>query len=141
MIIFVVQSVFLLATFLAALRYGESMERYVASALLTLLLVNLGYDLFFDDTAIYSSFPVVRALLDCACLLAFYILAFRSNEWWVLWVGSAQNLSVAAHILRLAGLEMQPLVHAILDQWPFWIEIAITAGAIYRRRSGAHSPT
>ena len=134
MVLFIVQTILVLATVFAAFRWGSRSHRMVASILFAVLVVNAAYDVFIDDNPIYLEFPYLRAFLDCLALAAIYVLAFNTNGWWVLWVGSAQNLSVAAHLLRALDVELNPLVHAVLDQWPFWIEILITAYAIARAK-------
>lgn len=127
MIRFILQVVLLVSIFVAAWRVGGKPERYMASIYLAMLAMALaGATLFDDFGAGLRQSQNYRALLDFAALIAVISVALRYDRWWTLWVGSAQLIAVIAHVLKLTGLSIPPLVYGVMERWPTWIAIALT---------------
>jgi hypothetical protein len=138
MIRFVVQVLCLILVFAAAWRVGGKPEKSVASVYLLMLLMDLlGAVLLEDLGAGLRQSQNYRALLDFAALIAVATVALRYDRWWTLGVGSAQLIAVIAHVLKLTGLSIDPLVYGVMERWPTWIAIALTGLGtwLHHRRS------
>jgi hypothetical protein len=127
MIRFVLQVVFLALVFAAAWRVGGKPERYMASIYSSMLFAALLGAILLDD--IGAGLPPsqnYRFLLDIAALVAVATVAVLYDRWWTLWVGSVQLIAVTAHVLKLTGLAIHPLVYGVMERWPTWVAIALT---------------
>jgi hypothetical protein len=138
MIRFTLQVVLLVSIFVAAWRVGGKPEKYMASIYLSMLVVALAGAALLDDFgAGLQQSQNYRFLLDLAALVAVATVALRYDRWWTLWVGSAQLIAVIAHVLKLTGLSIDPLVYGVMERWPTWIAIALTGLGtwLHHRRS------
>jgi hypothetical protein len=127
MVRFLAQVLCLVLVFAAAWRVGGKPEKSVASVYLLMLLMDLLGAVLLDDLgAGLRESQNYRALLDFAALIAVISVALRYDRWWTLWVGSAQLIAVIAHVLKLTGLSIPPLVYGVMERWPTWIAIALT---------------
>ena len=127
MIRFILQVALLVSVFAAAWRVGGKPEKFMASIYLTMLVMALAGAMLLDDLgAGLEQSQHYRFLLDCTALIAVTVVALRYDRWWTLWVGSAQLIAVTAHVLKLIGLSVDPLVYGVMERWPTWIAIGLT---------------
>ena len=139
MIRFILQSVLILVVFVAAWRLGDKPERHVASIYLSMLVLSSFNALVIGEngSADYSDLQNVHFALDLGALLGVIIIALRYDRWWVLWVGSVQFIAVMAHLLRALAFPMPPIAYAVMERWPVWLAILITAlGTFLHHRHG-----
>lgn len=133
MLRFLLQALLILVVFIAAWRTGGKPERYVASIYLTMLIVSTVNALAIgpqSDTD-YTDLHNVRFVLDCLALVGVVFVALRYDRWWTLWVGSVQFIAVMAHLLRGLALPMPPIAYAVMERWPVWMAVLITAIGTY----------
>lgn len=124
---FILQVLFLILVVAAAWRVGGKPERYMASIYLLMLVISLLGAILLDDFGgSLRQSQNYRLLLDFTALIAVTTVALRYDRWWTLWVGSVQLLAVIAHVLKLTGLSIHPLVYGVMERWPTWIAIALT---------------
>lgn len=127
MIRFFLQVVVIALVFTAAWRVGGKPERYMASVYLSMLAIALFGAILLDDFgANLRQSQNYRFLLDVAALVAVATVAVLYDRWWTLWVGSVQLIAVIAHVLKLTGLAIHPLVYGVMERWPTWVAIALT---------------
>lgn len=127
MIRFLVQVVFLVLVFIAAWRAGGKPEKHVACIYVSMLVLDLAGAAVLDDPhAGLQESQTYRFVLDLAALVAVVIVSLRYDRWWTLWVGSVQLIAVVAHLLKMTGLSIPPLVYGVMERWPVWIGIALT---------------
>lgn len=142
MIRFLVQVLFVILVFAAAWRVGGKPERHVASIYVSMLVMDLLGAILLDDLgAGLRQSQNYRCLLDIAALVAVATVAVRYDRWWTLWVGSVQLIAVVAHVLKLTGLSIHPLVYGVMERWPTWIAIALTGlGTWLHSRRSSKTP-
>lgn len=137
---FSIQVALLLLVALFALAKGGRPERHVALILLGMLVANLGFAWISGRWTDYGVFPWFRFILDLTGFALILAVALRADRWWPLWVSGVQLLAVLAHLLRAVDASIPPLVHAVMERWPFWIAIVITGIGTYlhhrRQRTG-----
>lgn len=146
MIRFLVQAFLLTAVFIGAWRVGGKPEKYVATIYFAMLVMASAQALlFFPATqADYEDLYDFRFMLDLAALGGVLFAALRFDRWWTLWVGSAQFIAVMAHLLRALDMPIPALAYAVMERWPVWIAIILTAlgtGLHHRRRSETRTDT
>ncbi|MEQ5789316.1 hypothetical protein J3454_15600 [Erythrobacter sp. NFXS35] len=146
MIRFLVQALLLTAVFIAAWRAGGKPEKYVATIYFSMLVVGSAQALLFlpATQADYEELYYFRFMLDFAALGGVVFAALRYDRWWTLWVGSVQFIAVMAHLLRAMDMPIPPLAYAVMERWPVWIAIVLTALGTYlhnRRWSATRTDT
>lgn len=136
MLRFLLQALLILVVFIAAWRAGDKPERYVASTYFAMLIVSTINALAIgrqSDTD-YTDLHNLRFVLDCSALAGVVFVALRYDRWWTLWVGSVQFIAVTAHLLRALALPMPPIAYAVMERWPVWMAVMITAIGTYLHR-------
>ena len=137
---FWIQVTLLLLVAFYAFKRGGLPERHVILILLGMLVASIANGAVSGGWTSYSSIPWFRIAIDGIGLALMLGVALHADRWWPLWVSSVQLLSVLAHLLRIVDADIPPLAYAIMDQWPFWIAIAITGLGTYlhdrRQRTG-----
>lgn len=127
---FIGQAALLALVTLFAWWRGGRPHRIVATTLAAMFLLTVLHALIVGMWSHALAIPYHRIALDIAALAIFLHAWLRSDRWWLLWVCSAQLLSVFAHLARLLALPMPQLGYAVMERWPVWLIIAITAVAI-----------
>lgn len=139
MLRFLLQALLILVVFIAAWRSGGKPERSVASIYLMMLLVSTINALVIggqNDTD-YTDLHSVHFVLDCVALVGVIFVALRYDRWWTLWVGSVQFIAVMAHLMRALAMPMPPIAYAVMERWPVWMAVLITAtGTFLHYRRG-----
>ncbi|MDC8755949.1 hypothetical protein OIK40_14975 [Erythrobacter sp. sf7] len=141
MVRFLAQALLICVVFIAALRAGGKPERHVASIYFAMLLASTADALLGggETAADYAGLHVFRFTLDCCALAGIVFVALRYERWWTLWVGSVQLIAVMAHVLRAIAVPMPALVYVIMERWPVWMAVLITAAGtfLHHRRQQA----
>lgn len=125
------QAVLLALVTLLAWRVGAREHRLVATALSAAFVLVTLYAMLIGRYSDWSGIPYHRIILDFVMFGVFLFAWMRGNSWWLLWVASAQLLSVMAHFARLLDLPLPPLGYAVMEIWPFWLAILATGIAIF----------
>ena len=125
-----------------AWRKGEWPERASATALLaTLFIDQVAHRVFGMPWGPYDQLHPWHFTLDCALLAVILSIALKADRLWTLWLGSAQILAVAGHVARALSADIHPMIYAILERYPFWMAIVITAwgtrNVAHRKRMAA----
>ncbi len=129
MILFCIQVGLLLLFTVVAFVAGRRPHQYVISIYLGMLCLDVGNMLLQGGPGEYIGVEFFRFALDTVALVLVVLVALRFNHWWCLWVGSAQFLSVSAHVLKLATVEIPPIAYAVMERWPIWFAILVTSAA------------
>lgn len=128
-----------LAVLLLAWLRGRSDERWAAitclvGALLTLATVP-------DLPVRFDHFQAITFAIDCGVLIAFVVIALRSDRFWPLWVAGLQLTTTVVHLLKLIAPDLMPFVFgAALAFWSYPILLLIGVGA-WRTRMVERWPT
>lgn len=131
MVTYLVQLALLLFVALYAWKRGGNAERHVTFILITIFVATTVHGMAIGQWTQYHSIPWFRVGLDVFGLAGFLFIALRADRWWPLWVVSVQLLSVLAHVLRVTNAALPPRAYAVLERWPFWIAILMTALGTY----------
>lgn len=123
------QVILILSVFAFAWAKGGKPERYVSSIYLGVLTAGV------MDWAItgewsnqgYNSLQIRLFLTDLSALSMVVFVALKFDRWWTLWVGSAQFLTVTAHLLKAFHMPIRPEVYVVMERWPVWLAILLTA--------------
>ena len=67
----------------------------------------------------FSSVEVGVLVVDGLALLAFTVIALRSERFWPLWVAGLQLTTTLAHLLKAVELDLMPQVYAAAAR--FWV--------------------
>lgn len=125
------QAAILALVTLFAWRIGSREQRIVATTLSAVFILVTIYGLVVGRQSDWIGIPYHRFAFDIVALGIFLFLWVKGNSWWLLWVASAQLLSVMAHFARLLDLPLPPLGYAVMEIWPFWLAILATGIAIF----------
>lgn len=127
MIRFSIQIALLLLVVFFAWKKGGRPERHVAVALLGMQVASIAHALLSGQWTQYDEIPLFRVAVDLLGLGIFLLVALRADRWWPMWLSAFQLQAVLAHALRAIHADLPPLVYAIMERWPFWIAILLTA--------------
>ncbi|WP_296722772.1 hypothetical protein [Erythrobacter sp.] len=146
MIRFLAQALLLTAVFIGAWLVGGKPEKYVATIYFSMLVIGALEAFAFEPAtqADYENLHEFRFILDLAALAGVVFVALHYDRWWTLWVGSAQFVAVTAHLLRMLDMPIPALAYTVMERWPVWIAIVLTAVGTclhYRHRSGTRTDT
>lgn len=111
---------------------GRTDERVAALTCLagTLLTVLTNHPL----STRYLSFNAASFLVDLGVLIAFGVLALRSDRYWPMWVAGLQLTATSVHLLKLIDPDLMRFVFgAALAFWSYPILLVIIAGALRTR--------
>ena len=82
-----------------------------------------------SDLTYYRGVEAGILTVDVLALLAFVLVALRSNRFWPLWVAGFQLTSVLSHFLKVIHWDLLPQVYAAAERfWIYPIFLAIIAG-------------
>ena len=125
---FAIQVLLLLVVFVTAWRVGGKPERAVASIYVAMMCANVGEALLIGhwSAAAYGRLQIFHFLLDLTAFLGVAGVVILYDRWWTIWVGSAQMIAVAAHLLKAADLPIHPYIYSVMERWPVWLAIVIT---------------
>ena len=128
MIRFYAQALLIVVVVIVAWRAGGKPERYVASIYLGMLIASGVHALVQGPRGEigYGDLHTFRFALDCAGLAGVLLVALYYDRWWTLWVGSAQSISVMAHLLRALDWPIPPIAYAVMERWPVWLAVIFT---------------
>ena len=125
---FAIQVLLLLVVFVLAWSKGGKPEKIIASIYVAMMVLDVGNGLIAGrwDEDHYGSLVTFRFLLDLIAFLGVAGVVILYDRWWTIWVGSAQMISVAAHLLKAADLPIHPYIYSVMERWPVWLAIVIT---------------
>ena len=118
---------------------GTDEHRWVSSTIAIMFVLTTGIALAAGKASDFAGIPYHRVAFDVAALAIFLRLWLRSNSWWVLWVCSAQLLSVLAHLARMMALPLPPIGYAVMELWPFQMVVIVTLVSVSARILGERS--
>ena len=75
-------------------------------------------------------------VIDTAVLIAFTVIALRSDRFWPLWVAGLQLTISMSHILKAINLDLMPQAYAAAERfwsYPTLMIIAVAAWRAHRR--------
>ena len=125
-----------------ALWRGAGPEKASALTLFLLLFIDDVYHLVFGPYYPLQTADPWHVFLDTAALASFVAIALRANRFYPLVLAAAQLVSVIAHMVRIGLAEMTSLSYYLLYVMPFYFEVLILAGGLWRhhRRSRRIGP-
>lgn len=132
---FYVQSLLLLAIALASLAKSKRPELAVISIYIAMLVIDHIYHFASGYSSEHVTMETTNFVLDVVAFGAVLFLLFRIDRWWVVWVGSAQFLAVASHLLKLIDSEIPPQIYNLMEKTPVWIAIFLTGLSTIQRGS------
>lgn len=88
----------------------------------------------------YSGFEAGVFMVDLLALVAFVLIALRTDRFWPLWVAGLQLTTLVAHILKAIDLALLPHAYAAAGRfWVYPIFLIIIIGT-WRRHHSASRP-
>jgi hypothetical protein len=130
---FYLQAALIAIVTLVAWMRGTGEHRWVTTTIAVMFVANTLVALLAGRASDFSGVPLHRVALDVIALAIFIYLWSKSDNWWVLWICSAQLLSVVAHLARILKLPLPPLGYAVMEMWPVWLVIIVTAISLANR--------
>ncbi|WP_188449565.1 hypothetical protein [Sphingomonas psychrolutea] len=115
-----------------ALAMGGAAER--TAALLQLIALVVSRVLGWLSPNNYGAVLIQLWAVDTGLLIALYVLAFRANRFWPLWLVGLQTQSVIVHLLKLIDLHLLPVGYFAVVNLTAWPMITLTAIASVRHR-------
>ena len=84
----------------------------------------------------HTVYPLLA--LDMLCLIAFLMIALRSDRWWPLWTTACALATVTTHLASIAQLGISPAVyHGLKGLWAVPMQLFMVRGIVldgrYRR--------
>ena len=110
-----------------ALIKGRSDERWVAA---TCILASVATRLAISPLhQRYSGVEIGVFLVDVATLIAFTMVALRTQRFWPLWIAGLQLTTVLAHILKAIDTTLFPIAYAAAGRlWSYPILLILVVG-------------
>ena len=124
--IFFLQAALVVLTLFLSIHRGSCEHRVAALAIAANFGFGAAFALTMGRASDWNGIPTHRVIIDTVTLLVFLRVWMGSNNWWVLWISSAQLLSVLAHTARILSLPLPALGYAVMEMWPFWLIIVVT---------------
>ena len=86
----------------------------------------------------HTVYPLL--LVDLICLIAFLVLALKSDRWWPLWASACALATVTTHLASIAQIGVPPAVyHGLKGLWAIPMQLLMVRGIAldgrYRRSS------
>ena len=121
---------------------GAGPERAVASVMLGILVSDRIYHLLFGNVINLMSIDVGHAVIDLAAMIAFIVIALRSNRMYTLWIAALQLVAFNAHLAREMTQAMTPIAYAILYVAPSYFQLVVQGLGLWahRRRVARYGP-
>jgi len=88
-------------------------------------------------TGRYSGVEIGVFLIDGLALVAFTLLALRSDRFWPLWIAGLQLTTLVSHALKAVQLDLMPHAYAAASRfwvYPIFLIIVIGTWRGHRRR-------
>lgn len=85
----------------------------------------------------YSQVEVGVLLIDALTLIAFTLLALRSDRFWPLWIAGLQLTTLVSHALKAVQLDLMPHAYAAAARfwvYPIFLIIVVGTWRGHRRR-------
>lgn len=121
---------FLLLALIAFWR-GAEPERYCASTLVGVSLLDRVYHLLAGEPITFASVDLGHLGLDLSALVAFYLISISANRFYPLWLAAAQLISLGAHLSRELSEEIGQLAYALILQVPSYVQLLALAIGLY----------
>lgn len=117
----------LLLTFGYALWRGRSDERIAATVC---LLASIATRFAISPLSVrYTNVELGLLVIDAGVLIAFVVIALRSQRFWPLWVAGLQLTSSTAHLMKIIELDLMPRAYAAAAVfWSYPILLIILVG-------------
>lgn len=106
---------------------GASPERMLAAVLLAARVIEELHDNRWHPHAITGSMDMAHLLIDVAMLIAIVPIAIQANRVYPLWLGGAQIVVLASHLVRATLSKAAPVASPIMEELAFNIQVAIMA--------------
>lgn len=121
---------------------GAGPERAVASVMLGILVSDRIYHLLFGNVINLMSIDLGHAVIDLAAMIAFALIALRSNRMYTLWIAALQLIAFNAHLAREMTQAMTPIAYAILYVGPSYFQLVVQGLGLWahRRRVARYGP-
>ena len=91
----------------------------------------------------YEGLQASDLLVDTSVLLAFILIALRSDRFWPLWVAGLQLTISLSHILKAVQPDLYPMAYAAAERfwsYPTLVIIAVGAWRQHQRRMRERDP-
>ena len=127
---------FLLATCGYALWRGRKYERMTALICIIATIVGVfGHLLMRRYQPDYSGVEISDLVIDGSMLLAFVIIALRSDRFWPLWVAGLQLTISTSHLFKAAKPDLMPIAYGAAERfWAYPILAILFVGAWRQHR-------
>lgn len=127
-----------------ALLRGGAPERWFASVLVAMLIVDRAGHPFLDATGL-ASVASLHLFIDLASFGAMVLVMIRARRLWPIWACSFQLLSLASHATSMMSAGLPPVIPAILGIAPNYLICAsLVLGTVLhqarRKRHGSDPP-
>lgn len=129
----IVYNLLMATCWIYAMVRGGAPERLGATILVTFSLLTAAA---IPNNASFHFLESGALTVDLLCLIAFIVLALRSDRFWPLWVAALQLLGVASHGVKFSEPDLIPTTYAfMLSVWSYpMIAIMIAGTARHRAR-------
>ncbi len=138
MLVPILYDTLLVASCLAAMRWGEGAERAGAA----IMLAGTLFTFVTAGTAnlLYSGLNLRLVLIDAAAFAAFLVVMCRSRKFWPIWASALQSLSVFASLAPLLQGRVERLAFAVNEEiWAWPILVLILVMPVVRVRTAKRS--
>lgn len=118
----------LIAVVVLAFWRGRQEERWAAAVCVAGTATTVLVSRFVHDP--FGRFEMLAFGIDLAVLVAFLVIALRSDRYWPLWVAGLQLTGTTVHLLKILEPDLMPFVFAAaLAFWSYPILLLIGVGA------------
>lgn len=124
MLRFTIYLILLAAVVAYAFRRGGRPEKQVAIVLIAMLAFNRAYHAL-GSPGDYLSADYFYVFNDAWALVALLGVALTADRFWPLCVAALQIIATCAHYVRIADVEILPIVYATMIRLPSWLQIVI----------------
>ncbi len=134
-----IQKLLVALLFVLALWRGGAPEKACASILLGMVSLQLVlYELAGLDSD-FSNTNLVGIVIDTIGLLAFLAVSLRANRFYPMVLAAAQLVAFTSHLVQMLVEPISSLAYYLLYAMPFWFQILILAGGLWRHAYRASS--
>ena len=117
----------ILLVFLAAQRYGEGPEKWMAGTILAMTLSSKAYLSIFGRHAQLMEVDLGLLLIEVIVAAVMVAVALRANRMYTLWMAGFQIIALLAHFARELADQISPIAYVMMYVGPSYLQI-ITLG-------------
>ena len=115
---------------LVAQRKGGYPERFVTISLVSAFIASLAVYKIRGPYE-FTSFDLVKTIIEAALFVALFLIALRANRWWTLFACALQLIILVAHLNRALGVQATPEVYWGMTSLPSYLQLLCIALGVF----------